>query len=231
MQTNGDGVWPSEGINLGVTYGFKTSHAPAAIEFNGRLWLAWVDIAPVGPFDPGRHYIWLSSTDNGVDWTPANRIHIERCPVSDQGFAISPCDVTLATFDDKLWVFFSSAVGENQIWYAPIKRVPGKPGAVFAKVIPGLTVGESCAVTSGRGRQFVFGQAPSNEIWMTVRSPGKPDTWESATNLQQTPSSAVSKCKPTATVVPGSPGNAPWRVWLVERGVGTTKIWESAYQY
>jgi hypothetical protein len=226
-KTDGSGSWTSC-VNLGADYGFNTGQAPTAIDFNGRLWLGWVDETPVAN---GRFYIWVASSPDGTDWTNASQVYIDATAVSDQGFAISPYDVTLATFDNTLWVFFSSVPSDNRNWYAPIKPIPGKAGPSPAKMIPNWGISSPCAVTSSRGRQFVFATSSAGDIWYTVRYPGKPDTWDLPINLKTSPANAISKAKPTATVIPGYPGGEPWRVWLIERGFNTNYLWESTFPY
>ena len=49
--------------------------------------------------------------------------------------------------------------------------------------------------------------------------------------LKTSPANAISKAKPTATVIPGYPGGEPWRVWLLECGFASNYLWESTYPY
>jgi hypothetical protein len=227
-KTDGYGYWPASCVSLGEGFGFNTGQAPSAIELNGRLWLAWVDETPIVT---GRYYIWVASSPDGLYWTNASQVYIDTASISNQDFAISPYNVTLGVFDDTLWVFFNSATSENRTWYTTIKPIPGSYGRSIAKLLPNWGIGEPCCVTSSRTAQFVFSRGSNNDLWFTVRYPGKPDVWNLPINIYQTAAKAVSRSTPTAAIDPGYPGGAAPRVWLLGRGGGNDYLWEYTYPF
>jgi hypothetical protein len=86
-------------------------------------------------------------------------------------------------------------------------------------------------VTSSRTAQFVFSRGSNNDLWFTVRYPGKPDVWDLPINIRPTAAQAVSRSTPTVAIDPGYPGGAAPRVWLLGRGGGNDYLWEYTYPF
>jgi hypothetical protein len=215
---------------------------PSAIEYNGRLWLAWTNPASVADATP---CFWLTSTRNGAEWDAPQKIYetqnANNMPFSfEHGISGELTNITLGTFDNQLWVFcrWAQPAGNAEniyhLSYAAIKPNPAVDCTVTLDPLREAWEFSDgrCSVTSARGRQFLVAWNPATwEVWSMDRDSGTNKNWKVPVNLAKTPAEAVTTVPPCATVLPGIPGDTPFRVWYLERGAQSNQIWEASLGY
>jgi hypothetical protein len=215
QRTDGAGNWNPGPILIGAS--FKTSSAPVLQEYNGKLYLAWLD-----QFAGADHtyFIWFSTTDDGVHWTSPTRQTVD----SSGNFARSPYFPDFSILNGALYIFWGSGPTHgDQVYYAPVHL--GSTVTHLAVHGGSWKTKIGNAVVFRVGQQYIFTTGLDLGIWVAT-GPG----WADYTNLKTSAATALSSHSPSAAIVPGIPGGTPWRIFLVWKNQGSSNtLWESSH--
>jgi hypothetical protein len=221
-------MWPTSVTNLGQSKYWLASQTPSLLKFNGLLYMAWVSSAPA---EPGKYYIALATTSDGVEWNGHNLLWMDSAGPNVGAWAVSTGQVTLANWKESLYVFYNS-LDAPKTYFTKVAPVEGVDGPLGAATVPNWDFGKPCAIATDLDRQFVFSWAGKGDIWVTSR--GHDDVWSDKVNVGEK-AGIFTKVSPTTIVIPGYPSSSstqgkPWRIWLhVVGGDNDTGIWEHTY--
>lgn len=215
QRTDGAGNWNPAPIYIGAS--FQTSSSPVLQAFDNKLYLAWLAQSP----NADQTYdIWFSTTADGVHWTPPVRQKVNE----NNNYARSPYFPDFSIVNGTLYLFWGSGPTRgDQVYYAPVHL----GSIVTLSAVHGgswrTKIGN--ALVYRIGEQWIFTTGLDGGIWLATGA-----GWATYCNLKTSAATAVSSHSPSAAIVPGIPGGAPWRIFLVWKNQGTSNtLWESSH--
>jgi hypothetical protein len=193
--------------------------APSAIEFDGRLWLAFINPTETKQ-GSGRYYVFFTSTGDGKTWTTVNGLQVEGSDAGVDGWAASTDKVAFGISQNALWIVYTGTEsGPKTYWCRLNPFGSDNPGKLFVQYFPKWDFSHANAVAMSPKQMYLFCHVKKQGTWtgaVYLTEITEEGLVNEPVNLGNKVEAFTNKT-PSATVVPGFPG-VPWRVWLHCKG-------------